>query len=149
MKKLLMSAAILGVLAAPAYADAHDHKEMEKTAITEEAVIEAQNKWGAGIVAIGQVYSEEGDYKARATQHINDLYAYDHGTVLFKPTLAADDQFRENFDQALSYFVTGYIEDYKGFAIKPWTAVRFENHGIVTDSDSATAMGNYFFTPKG
>lgn len=65
---------------------------------------------------------------------------------MFKPTLAAEDQFRGDFEGAMSYFVgTGGSED-KGFAIKPWTAVRWENEGTVVDSDSAMAMGNYYFT---
>ncbi|OUV67796.1 MAG: hypothetical protein CBC89_02880, partial [Euryarchaeota archaeon TMED129] len=38
----------------------------------------------------------------------------------------------------------------KGFAIKGWTKVRFENEGIIINGKSAIAMGNYFFmTPKG
>jgi hypothetical protein len=34
----------------------------------------------------------------------------------------------------------------KGFAIKGWTAVRFENEGIITVGSYGMAMGNYFFT---
>ena len=30
--------------------------------------------------------------------------------------------------------------------IKGWTAVRFENTGIILTENTATAMGNYFFT---
>jgi hypothetical protein len=70
--------------------------------------------------------------------------------VLFKPTLASVDQFRTSFDSALSYFVGGnsaFPED-KGFAIKPWTKVRWKNDGIVNNScNMAVAMGNYWFTP--
>ncbi len=117
--------------------------------ITKQAVLDAQKAWGDGIVAIGKVFSEEGNYKGRASQHIKDLYAYDQGEVLFKPTLAADDQFREDFEGALSYFVTGVHSEDKGFAIKPWSKVRFGEQQIITDSDSATAMGNYYFTPVG
>jgi hypothetical protein len=102
-----------------------------------------------GRTAFSDVYVDKGDYTARATQHINDLYAYEQGEVLFKPTLASDDQFRETFDQALSYFVGGDIAEDGGFAIKPWSNVRWGEQQIITDSDSATAMGNYFFTPVG
>ena len=68
--------------------------------------------------------------------------------MLFKPTLAAHIQFRSTFDEALSYFVAtnNACEEDKGFAIKGWTAVRFENVDIITCGPSATAMGNYFFT---
>jgi hypothetical protein len=34
----------------------------------------------------------------------------------------------------------------KGFAIKGWTNVRWENNGVYTSDDTAMAMGHYFFT---
>lgn len=119
--------------------------------ITSSEVIAAQKEWGDGIVKIGQVFTDGGDYKQAAKDHIENLYGYDLGIVLFKPTLASDDQFRETFDQALSYFVGGnetYPED-KGFAIAPYTKVRWENSGIYAKKcDMALAMGNYYFTTK-
>ena len=118
--------------------------------ITREEVLTAQKAWGKGIVEIGKVYQNKGNYQARAAKHIKDLYAYEQeDEVLFKPTLASDDQFRESFDEALSYFVKGKIKEDKGFAIKPWSKVRFGNQQITIDTDSAIAMGNYFFTPVG
>lgn len=141
MKKLLMTAAFITLTSGAAMAAGKG--------ITEQEVLDAQKQWGEGIVAISKVYLDKGDYKARAAEHIKNLYAYDQGKVLFKPTLASDDQFRENFDQALSYFVGGDIAEDKGFAIKPWDKVRFGEQEIITDSDSAIAMGNYFFTPHG
>ena len=114
--------------------------------ITEQDVIAAQQEWGEGIVAISAVHAEGGDYGARATEHIDTLYAYGHGDVMFKPTLAADDQFRESFDEALSYFIGREGTEDGGFAISGWTDVRWENNGIYTDDDSAMAMGNYYFT---
>lgn len=71
------------------------------------------------------------------------------GSVLFKPTLAAEKQFRNDFRGALSYFVGSdkmYAEDY-GFAIKPWSKVRWESNGVKIQDNMAIAMGNYFFTP--
>merc|ERR1712014_358296 len=57
------------------------------------------------------------------------------------------------FDGALSYFVAKntqapntVISEDSGFAIKGWTAVRFENIAVIPYESSATAMGNYFFT---
>ncbi len=118
--------------------------------ITEQEVVEAQKAWGNGIVKIGKVYSDGGNYEKAAADHINKFYAYDHSLVLFKPTLAAVEQFRASFDGALSYFVGGnpsYEED-KGFALKPWTNVRWENAGITNNACTmAVAMGNYYFTP--
>ncbi|MGB6229928.1 MAG: hypothetical protein WBF53_07355 [Litorimonas sp.] len=113
--------------------------------ITVQDVIDAQQEWGEGIVAISGVHTAGGDYSARATQHINDLYAYGMTDVMFKPTLAADDQFRENFDEALSYFIGREGTEDGGFAISGWTDVRWDNNAIYTDSNSAVAMGNYFF----
>lgn len=118
-------------------------------AITEAEVHEAQKVWGDGIVAIGEAYSNGGDYTALAAEHVDTLYGYDEGTVLFKPTKAAAEQFRLTEEEAVSYFVGGIAGEDHGFALQPWTAVRFENAGIIIDSDSAVAMGNYFFTDAG
>jgi len=117
--------------------------------ISEHEVLDAQEAWGDGIVAIGQVFQEGGDYEERAAKLIRDLYAYEASEVLFKPTLAANDQFRETFDEALSYFVGGVVAEDNGFAIKPWSKVRFGQQQIITDDDSAVAMGNYIFYPVG
>ncbi len=116
------------------------------TTITQEEVVAAQQKWGECLVNIGKTSVDKGDIKAAAQTCIDSLYAYDNGGVLFKPTKAAADQFRETKDQALSYFVAGGIPEDHGFALQPWTNVRFENSGVLMDSDSALAMGNYYFT---
>lgn len=114
--------------------------------ITEAEVLEAQKVWGDGIVAIGRAYSSNGDYKTLAAGHVDTLYGYDEGTTLFKPTKAAVQQFRLTEIEAVSYFVGGTVEEDHGFALQPWTKVRFENAGIIVDAVSAVAMGNYFFT---
>ena len=117
--------------------------------ISEQEVLDAQKVWGDAIVKIGQTYLDNGDYKTVAFNHIDELYGYDLGPVLFKPTLASQKQFRNDEEGALSYFVGGnpdYPEDH-GFAIKPWSAVRWENNGIKTEGNMAVAMGNYYFTP--
>ena len=89
-----------------------------------------------------------GDFVQAATDHIDTLYAYGLSPVLFKPTLAAEEQFRSTFDEALSYFVANNnaCPEDKGFAIKGWTAVRFENVDVITVGSVGMAMGNYFFT---
>lgn len=120
--------------------------------VTQADVNKAQRAWGDGIVAIAAAHTSGGDYVALAQRHVETLYGYSMGDVLFKPTLAAVEQFRPSFDQALSYFVgaNGACSEDKGFAIKGWTNVRFENAGMVLNSDEAIAMGNYFFTsPEG
>jgi hypothetical protein len=83
---------------------------------------------------------------------IKRLYGYDNGIVLFKPTKAKESQFRLSFEGAKSYFIGGnnnFMED-SGFALQPWTNVRFENASVILNEKTASAMGNYFFTePNG
>lgn len=121
--------------------------DLSSQPITKQDVLNAQSAWAKGIVAIGKVFLKQGDYRARAAQHIKDLYAYDQSKVLFKPTLASNNQFRSTFDQALSYFVGGEIAEDQGFAIRPWSKVRFGKQQILVYPESALAMGNYYFTP--
>ena len=113
-------------------------------------VKDAQRAWGEGIVAIATAHTNGGDYVGLATDHVNTLYAYQIGPVLFKPTLAATDQFRPTFETALSYFVASNnaCPEDQGFAIKGWTNVRFENSDVIIDGNTALAMGNYFFTSQ-
>lgn len=115
-----------------------------KPAFTKEQIVAAQNAWAEGIVAIGK----SSDPKTTASAFIDKMYAYDLGTVLFKPTKARAVPFRGTKDKALSYFVTGKEAEDKGFALTPFTNVRFDNKDIVIDCDSALAMGHYYFTPK-
>jgi hypothetical protein len=116
--------------------------------MTEELIEAAQKAWGDGIVNIAAAHTSSGNYVQTATDHINTLYAYEQSPVLFKPTLAAQEQFRSTFDTALSYFVASNnaCPEDTGFAIKGWTAVRFENVDIITEGSVGMAMGNYFFT---
>jgi hypothetical protein len=108
----------------------------------------AQQAWGEGIVSISAAHSSGADYIQRATTHIESLYAYGICPVLFKPTFASEKQFRSTFEGALSYFIgdnDSFSED-KGFAIKGWKGVRFENQNFVFwANNTAQVMGNYFF----
>ena len=144
------------VLSAPAFASIN---------ITENEVKDAQERWGDGIVRIGNVMLDGGDYVDEAFVHIEEMYDYADGIVLFKPTLASSVPHRPTVGGALSYFVgydsatkflksltaeerqgmTIYEED-QGFATNPWREVRFENHDIVYHGPTAVAMGNYYFT---
>lgn len=120
--------------------------------MTHDDIEKAQQAWGEGIVAIATAHLNGEDYVERARSHVETLYAYGISNVLFKPTLAAVEQFRPTFDQALSYFVAsnGACPEDKGFAIKGWTKVRFENSETILHETMALAMGNYFFTsPEG
>ena len=156
--RIMAGAAALAVLATSGPAEAARRSRQatppapvaDARCITEQEVVEAQRAWGDGIVAIGRVHAAGGDTVAAAAAHINRFYGYDQSLVLFKPTLASVDQFRITFDSALSYFVgqnPSFPED-RGFALRPWTKVRWANSGIVNNScNMAVAMGNYWFTP--
>ena len=113
-----------------------------------EDVEKAQQAWGDGIVEIAAAHSSGMEYVETARNHIQSLYAYDIGPVLFKPTMAVKEQFRSTFEGALSYFVAGNGEcpEDSGFALNGWTNVRFENENIVINGETAMVMGNYFFT---
>ena len=119
-----------------------------KTVIQQADIIESQELWGSAIVKIGQAYRENKDFKKLAENAVGDFYGYDLGKVLFKPTKASKKQFRLTFESAVSYFVGDNAEfpEDKGFALQPWKNVRFENAGVIINSATAFAMGNYFFT---
>ena len=115
--------------------------------INETEVLDFQTKWGNGIVNIGSIYKQNGDYKKVTIDFIKDLYSYESEIVFFKPTLAKDVQFRLDFNSALSYFIGDnekFLED-KGFAIKGWESVRWQNIGVKIYNNIAISMGNYFF----
>ncbi len=115
----------------------------------EQQIIAAQDAWGEGIIRIGETFLDKGDYRSAAEEHIHTHYNYQDGSVLFKPTLASERQFRTDYDGALSYFVGGndeYPEDH-GFAIKPWSEVRWDRVGTKIIGNMGVAMGNYFFAP--
>ena len=84
-----------------------------------------------------------------ASKFLDERYAFEAGIVLFKPTKCAIEQFRATKAEAQSYFIAGdgrACQEDGGFAINPWTKVRFENTGMILDNNRAIAMGNYFFT---
>ena len=116
--------------------------------VTIQDVERAQKAWGDGIVAISTAHTSGMEYVEIARNLIESLYGYEIGPVLFKPTLAVQEQFRPTFEGALSYFVASNgecIED-KGFAIKNWKKVRFVNDKVILNEKTAIAMGNYFFS---
>ena len=113
--------------------------------ITHDDVMKAQKAWGDAVVAIGKA----GDKAPQvAEEAATSAYAYELGPIQFKPTLASVQPFRPDLEGTLSYFVSGnadYEED-KGFALKPWSKVRFDNHTVKFQGNIAIAMGHYYFT---
>lgn len=117
--------------------------------ITKEQVLEAQEKWGNGVVKIGSLKDSRTECETFTSQFLDDRYAFEAGSVLFKPTKCEAEQFRPTKIEALSYFIAGAdraCSEDKGFAIQPWTKVRFENTGFILEEKRAISMGNYFFT---
>merc|ERR1719463_409240 len=135
-------------------AEACEWRSNSTAAVTKEDVIAVQNAWAGAIKHISQVYKDKGDYVKTAADAAGELYAYGKSNVLFKPTKAADYQFRPTAEEAMSYFVGGnvvdggYAED-AGFAInggKGWADCVYDNHQIELTGGIGIAMGNYDFT---
>ena len=117
--------------------------------VTKEQVLAAQKEWGAGIVKIGSLKNDRAACEAFTSNFLDKLYAFKQGVVLFKPTKAAEEQFRPTKPKALSYFIAGKdraCKEDNGFAIAPYTKVRFENTDLILERYRALAMGNYYFT---
>ena len=117
--------------------------------ITKSQIHESQKKWGDGIVKIGTLKENESECLEFTKSFLNSLYDFENNDVLFKPTKAAEEQFRPNFQMALSYFLGGsnsFCSEDEGFAMKPWVDVKFANSGFIIENERAIAMGNYFFT---
>ena len=126
--------------------DTNSNKKLNPSSIREEDVLSIQKEWADSIISIGKIFLNKGNYKLEAEKTLKKLYAFDISNVLFKPTFASQNQFRNSFEDALSYFVGGNIEEDNGFAIKPWFKIRFSENKIVISHDNAIAMGNYYFT---
>ena len=75
--------------------------------VTKEQVINAQNEWGQGVVKIGSLKGDRASCESYTSEFLDKLYAYQVGSVLFKPTKCEIEQFRPTKSEALSYFIAG------------------------------------------
>ena len=117
--------------------------------LTKQQVLDAPQTWGSGVGKIGSLRDNRSECEEYTSDFLDKLYAFDSSDVLFKPTKCAAQQFRPSKAEALSYFISGEdraCDEDKGFAIQPWTKVRFENTGLLLEEKRAISMGNYFFT---
>lgn len=120
--------------------------------ITEEEIKAAQEAWGEGLVGISTAFAEGEDYVAIAVAVLDNLYGYEYGPVLFKPTLASDVPFRFDWDGAASYFIGTSAPntvdgDELGFAKNVWTSVEFEDDWtFVINGETAIGMGTVAIT---
>ena len=105
------------------------------------------NSWIDGIIRIGKVYLENGDYKESAEKFVETHYAFDSESVLFKPTFTKEVIFRNSKDKALSYFVGGDIDEDYGFAIKPWEKILIDELNILEENELIISMGIFKLKP--
>ncbi len=114
---------------------------------------DARNAWGNGIILISKTYDEKGIEEATviAKKVLQDLYAFELGPILFKPTLSGGAKtFRSNLDGALSYFVGNnpkYPMD-NGFGIKSWRQFDSKTSDTFIEDNIAIWMGSVTLTSK-
>ena len=121
--------------------------------INNKDIDDARNAWGNGIILISKTYEEEGIEKATVTAKkiLQDLYAFELGPILFKPTLSGSDQtFRSNLEGALSYYVGNNLKYPKdsGFGIQSWNKFESKTSDVFIDENIAIWMGSVTFTKK-
>ena len=105
------------------------------------------DSWKESVIEIGKIYLDGGDYKKCAENFLSTHYAFDIEDVLFKPTFTKEVIFRNNKDDALSYFVKGGIEEDNGFALKPWESIDLVEVNSIKEDSLTIAMGAFNFKP--
>ena len=114
--------------------------------ISEKDLFDARTAWGNGLIEISETFENEGIEMATsiASDMIDNLYGFNFGEVLFKPTLSGGSQtFRTTKDGALSYFVghnPAYPND-SGFGIKFWREISSDTSAMFIDDTVAMWMG--------
>ena len=74
-------------------------------------------------------------------------YAFKTQQILFKPTFTKEKIFRNNLEDALSYFVKGKFSEDNGFALKPWEEIILKELNILNEKNLSAAMGTLSFKP--
>ena len=100
------------------------------------------NSWTAGVIEIGRMHQEGGDFTLSAENFIEKHYAFSEENILFKPTFTS-----ENKDEALSYFIKGDISEDKGFALKPWERIELDELNCLLEENLTASMGTLLFKP--
>ncbi len=109
--------------------------------INKDEVLSFLDSWKSGVVNIGQTYTENNDFVSVAKDFISKHYNFNEGEVLFKPTFTKEVIFRNNKEDALSYFVKGNISEDNGFAIKPWKKIDLLDINIIIEIGYCFCMG--------
>ncbi len=121
--------------------------------ISEKDLFDARTAWGNGLIEISKTFENEGIEMATslASDLIDNLYGFNFGKVLFKPTLSGGSQtFRTTKEGALSYFVghnPAYPND-SGFGIKFWREINSDTAATFIDDTVAMWMGWVTFIDK-
>jgi len=98
------------------------------------------------ILNISEAYESSGIGKARevANEFLDNLYGFEFGPILFKPTLSGGSKtFRPSKEGALSYFIgenPNYPND-TGFGIKYWRKVDSDTSAIFIEENVAMWIG--------
>ena len=121
--------------------------------ISEKDLFDARTAWGNGLIEISETFENEGIEMATslASDMIDNLYGFNFGKVLFKPTLSGGSQtFRTTKEGALSYFVghnPAYPND-SGFGIKFWREINSDTAATFIDDTVAMWMGRVTFIDR-
>ncbi len=106
------------------------------------------SSWTKGVIEIGKAHEEKDDFRGVAINFLNHHYAFEEVDVMFKPTFTSIKLFRNNFEEALSYFIAGSFDEDNGFALKPWAKIELDGEpNIRLIDDCAYAMGSLNFYP--
>ena len=96
---------------------------------------------------MGELSNDRDSWESFTSDFLDKIYDFQN-QVLFKPTKAANEQFRNSKGSAYSYFIAGddrECQEDNGFALSNWTEILFDNSNIIINEDIAIAMGNYTF----
>ena len=110
-----------------------------------EKIDEFLSSWSKGVIEIGKIHREGGDYIKSAKLFLDTHYAFEETDVLFKPTFTKEVVFRNNKKDALSYFVGRDISEDNGFALKPWGSIQLAELNTLIEEDLTAAMGTLKF----
>ena len=119
---------------------------MLKMTINEDTLYQARHDWGLGILKISEAYENSGIDKAKivANEFLENLYGFEFGPILFKPTLSGGSTtFRPSKEGALSYFIAGnpdYPND-TGFGLKNWRKIESDTSAIFIEQNVAMWIG--------
>ena len=113
----------------------------------ESKIEEFLNSWTRGVIEIGKAYSKKEDFEKEALKFLYKHYAFKTQQILFKPTFTKEKIFRNDIDEALSYFVKGRFLEDNGFALKPWEEINLQELNILNEESLSSAMGTLLFKP--